>query len=376
MEKENMALSITWVTAGCFLQVDLPLLSELKESFDIHWILVNRSADKKKTADSYAQKYGIQLEHFDAAGHWLNPIQYLEYIKLAKRIAAIDSDICYLDMSGFPYALFALEKHIPAEKIVIAMHHGKIHSGMRLKPIYKHYLSYLCSRPFRFQYFSESQAAYFTGEEWRKTVIPLALNDFGTTCDAPPTTFIQFLYFGNIIDNKNLGLLIEAACRLKETCQLPFKVKIVGHCRNWNAKYQGTLRYKDIFDLDIRTVPDTMIPQLFSTAHYLVLPYKSVTQSGPLRIAYSYNLPVIASDLEGFKESVVDGVTGILFKNNDVESLTETMRRLVEGGQKAYAELKEEQLRYVNDHLAISSVVEKYKDMFHSIAVGGYGSEK
>ena len=69
-------------------------------------------------------------------------------------------------------------------------------------------------------------------------------------------------------------------------------------------------------------------------------------------------------------------MTGILFKNDDVESLTGTMRRLVEGGQKAYSELKEKQQRYVNDHLAISSVVEKYKDMFHSIAVGGYGSEK
>ena len=371
-----MTLSITWVTAGYFLQVDLPLLSELNKSFDIHWIVVNGSPDKKKTADSYAKKHGIRIEHFCASGHWISPVRYFEYVKFAKRIVEINSDICYLNMSGFPYALFALEKHIPAEKIVMAMHHGKIHSGMRLKPIYKYYLRYLCSRPFRFQYFSESQAAYFTGEEWRKTVIPLALNDFGTTSDAPPTTFIQFLYFGNIIDNKNLGLLIEAACRLKETCQMPFKVKIVGHCRNWNAKYQGTLRHKDIFDLDIRTVPDAMIPKRFSTAHYLVLPYKSLTQSGTLRIAYSYNLPVSATDHDGFKESVVAGVTGILFKNDDVESLTETMRRQVEGGHKAYSQLKEKQLRYVNDHLAISSVVEKYKDMFHSIVYGGYGSEK
>ncbi len=54
-----------------------------------------------------------------------------------------------------------------------------------------------------------------------------------------------------------------------------------------------------------------------------------MTQSGPLRIAYGYDIPVIASDLEGFKESVEENVTGVLFKSENVESLVEVMRRAI-----------------------------------------------
>lgn len=371
-----MVHSITWVTASYFLQVDLPLLSELKKDFTIHWIFVGGAPDKKKTASEYAIKYGIDLEMLTIAGHWLNPKQYSCYAQLAQKIKAINDDICYLNISGFPYALFAFDKYIPSEKIVMAMHHGKIHSGMKLTWIYKYYLRYLCNRPFQFQYFSETQAAYFSGKRGRRTVIPLALNNFGMSNGTPSTSYVQFLFFGNIIENKNLELLIEAACKLKESCDIPFKVKIVGHCRNWSGYYKEKIKYNNIFDLEIKTVPDDEIPQIFSTSHYLVLPYKSVTQSGPLRIAYAYNLPVIASDLDGFKESVIDGVTGILFRSEDVNSLMEVMHNLVKGGQDIYKNIREKQEAYVKNHLTVSSVVTKYKNMFNSIIENNDGIEK
>lgn len=38
-----------------------------------------------------------------------------------------------------------------------------------------------------------------------------------------------------------------------------------------------------------------------------MLPYQDVAQSGPHMIAYNYNLPVIASDINGFVERVEDG---------------------------------------------------------------------
>ena len=52
-----------------------------------------------------------------------------------------------------------------------------------------------------------------------------------------------------------------------------------------------------------------------------MLPYQDVAQSGPHMIAYNYNLPVIASDIDGFAERVEDGVNGFLFRVNDKESL-------------------------------------------------------
>ena len=52
----------------------------------------------------------------------------------------------------------------------------------------------------------------------------------------------------------------------------------------------------------------------FQEADYLVLPYDESTQSGPLLIAYNYNIPVIASDIELFKTMVCDKQNGSYLK--------------------------------------------------------------
>lgn len=358
--------NITWITSGYLLQVDLPILSYLKDYYQIHWVVIAKDgSDKQKTACEYAQEHDIEIEFCSPRGHRYLPLCLMDYFSLMKRLSQRNSDIYYFNMITFPYAIFAIQKFIDSHKIIVAMHHGKIHKGMQLRHIYKYYLKFLCNKPYSFQYFSESQAAYFSGKDRNRTcVIPLALNDFGKSTDKPDNQIISFLSFGHIIETKNIGLLIQAACKLKEMIDIPFKVKIVGHCRQWESIYQPLIKYPEIFDLDIRMVPDSMIPQLFSSSHYLILPYKAVTQSGPLRIAYGYNMPVIASDLEGFQESVVDGVTGLLFKSEDVQSLINTMKECVTSGYVYYEKLKDKQNAYVKSNLDVMAVVAKYKSMF------------
>lgn len=118
--------------------------------------------------------------------------------------------------------------------------------------------------------------------------------------------------------------------------------------------------------MHIKSIPDTDIPDLFATTHYLVLPYKSVTQSGPLRIAYGYNTPVIASDLEGFKESIINNVTGLLFKTDDVTSLASLMRNVIENPQ-TYNIIKSKQKEYINNNISEKVIINKYINMFNNI---------
>jgi len=44
-------------------------------------------------------------------------------------------------------------------------------------------------------------------------------------------------------------------------------------------------------------------------------------------------LPVAANDAPGLRDSVVDGETGLLYKENDVVSLTESLKKLLDGGE-------------------------------------------
>lgn len=358
--------TITWITPDYFLQVDLPVLFQLKKYYQIKWIVYAQpNSDKEKTAKEYAQKHNIDINFFHIRGHRYSPLSYSQYCKQMQILKTYNSDIYYFNIIGFPYLLFAIKKYIPHNKIIMTMHHGKIHKGMQLRYLYKYYLKYLGKQDFNFQYFSESQAKYFNGEKEKCHVIPLALNDFGHSDKIPSKDVITFLSFGHIIETKNIGLLIQAAEEVKKYCNLPFKVKIVGHCRNWEP-YQQLIKHPEIFDLQIKSIPDTDIPDLFATAHYLVLPYKSVTQSGPLRIAYGYNIPVIASDLEGFKESIINNTTGLLFKANDITSLATLMQKVIENPQ-IYNIIKSKQEKYINDNISEKVIINKYIDMFNCI---------
>jgi glycosyltransferase involved in cell wall biosynthesis len=55
----------------------------------------------------------------------------------------------------------------------------------------------------------------------------------------------------------------------------------------------------------------------FKVADLIVLPYDKVYQSGVLLMAMSYGLPVIATDLEPFKEIIDHPNNGLLFKRGD-----------------------------------------------------------
>ena len=48
----------------------------------------------------------------------------------------------------------------------------------------------------------------------------------------------------------------------------------------------------------------------------MLLPYLEVTQSGVIPIAYHFGIPVITSDIEGFREQVVNEKTGIICKTS------------------------------------------------------------
>ncbi|CCZ69790.1 uncharacterized protein BN759_01962 [Bacteroides sp. CAG:702] len=362
-----MKKRICWITSGYLLQVDLPLLHKVKEYFDIKWVVyASPGSDMAKHAEDYAYKHGLDFTLLYSMRHRYNPMIYSDFVRQMKKLKDYNADIYYFNMIAFPYLIFAIKRYLPADKVVMAMHHGHIHRGMQLRHIYKYYLRFLCNQPFWFQYFSTTQASYFTGNVSHRFVIPLALNDFGKADSVLSQDCVIFLSFGNIIKTKNIGLLIKAACIVKEQCNKPFKVKIVGHCRSWE-KYQSLIKYPEIFDLEIKRVPDNEIPNLFSSSHYLVLPYLSVTQSGPLRIAYGYNLPVLTSDLPGFKESVVEGVTGLMFASNDVNALAMLIKKCINEYPSLYERLKNSQKEYAGRNLSVDAVVDQYVTMFNKI---------
>ena len=106
--------------------------------------------------------------------------------------------------------------------------------------------------------------------------------------------------FGTINYAKNIDLLIDAACVLYDKGYRNFRVSINGMCKDWSF-YQTKNKISRAFDIDIRSIDNSEIANLFASADYFVQPYRVVSQSGPTKIAFNYNLPIIALNLRFFR---------------------------------------------------------------------------
>lgn len=60
-----------------------------------------------------------------------------------------------------------------------------------------------------------------------------------------------------------------------------------------------------------------------------VCPYKDATQSGVVMVSYDYGIPVIASNVGGLDEQIIDGKTGFLINPNDVDELVYAMEKFI-----------------------------------------------
>jgi glycosyltransferase involved in cell wall biosynthesis len=363
---------ICWVTPDYFVDCDFnpDILSQILKNFDIHWIILLPSHNARfseKYFDTLKEFEGLTIEFIYSFVRQRDPRRLIYYSRLLRRIKELDSDIIYLNLVPDPYSVpffWALKKN----KTIFCAHDAGVHKGFDFqfmtqfvfKVTYK-YIKFVCM-------FSISQADLFRSNFGRVKVfiIPLALKSFGKSDLLKPDDKIVFLSFGVINFSKNIELLIDAACNIYEKGYRNFKVSINGRCANWSF-YKSHIRYPELFDCNIGIIGNREIPDLFCSAHYFVQPYRHVSQSGAMKVAFYYNLPVIASNFPGFSDEIKEGVNGYLFEPMKVLELEKKLIWVLENHQNEYPLL----LNRMADHTrkACSSLVlaEKYVHMFNEV---------
>jgi glycosyltransferase involved in cell wall biosynthesis len=78
-----------------------------------------------------------------------------------------------------------------------------------------------------------------------------------------------------------------------------------------------------------RFISAAEVPGLFRRAMSVVLPYTDATQSGVTPTAFALSRPVIATDVGGLPDVVIDGETGLLVPPRDEMALADAMERLL-----------------------------------------------
>jgi glycosyltransferase involved in cell wall biosynthesis len=143
---------------------------------------------------------------------------------------------------------------------------------------------------------------------------------------------IRLGFIGQIVEHKGVHLLLQAARRLQEdgfTGQ--FDVWIYGNLDK-TPEYGARLRALAANMSCVRfcgTYPHDQSANVFADIDTLVVP--SLWYDFPLVVheAFATGTPVIASNLGGMTEAVTHEVNGLLFERNNVEDLSNQLRRLM-----------------------------------------------
>lgn len=174
-------------------------------------------------------------------------------------------------------------------------------------------------------------------EEFRVSASAITVIPFGINNSVPNTSLTSsearrrlgiaekdrvLLFFGNIAPYKGLEYLVDAFQKvLAENGN--YRLIIAGNLKNcenyWNG-IQGMIT-RDVNGgqilLKIEYIPDDETEVYFKTADLLVLPYRHIYQSGVLFLAYSFGLPVVATDVGALREEIIEGRTGFVCRPED-----------------------------------------------------------
>jgi glycosyltransferase involved in cell wall biosynthesis len=170
------------------------------------------------------------------------------------------------------------------------------------------------------------------------TVIPFGINNAAQDTDITPAEAKRrlsiggqertILFFGRIRPYKGLEYLLSAFQEILAK-DPNYRLIIAGEpmkgCEKYYREIRRTIDHSAIRDRIVSRfefIPDEQIELYLKAADALVLPYKNISQSGVLFLAYRFGTPVIAADVGSFREDVVEGRTGFLYRPDDTADLT------------------------------------------------------
>jgi glycosyltransferase involved in cell wall biosynthesis len=132
----------------------------------------------------------------------------------------------------------------------------------------------------------------------------------------------NLLFFGKIREYKGLEIFLKALPLIDEG--IDFEAVVAGEFYVDPQPFKQLVEDSGLADRVIwmdRYIENEAVPELFRKADLVVLPYLSATQSGVVPLAYQFDVPVIASDVGGLSEVVLDGKTGYLTPVGDFRYL-------------------------------------------------------
>lgn len=138
------------------------------------------------------------------------------------------------------------------------------------------------------------------------------------------------LSFGVIRENKGLDFLLKAF-EIAAVTDSNLKLVIAGSPqsdkqRKHYEKKIFTNRAGDKIIFHAKFIPPQDVSLYFSAADIVALTYKNIYHSGVIHLAFSFGVPILATNVGDFSEIIIDGKNGYILEKNCIDHLVEKLR--------------------------------------------------
>jgi glycosyltransferase involved in cell wall biosynthesis len=183
------------------------------------------------------------------------------------------------------------------------------------------------------------------------------------------------LFFGKIRPYKGIEYLVAAFKLLSPPRSGNYRLILAGEPNKGSEQYLREIQqfvsqefHPGQVILKIQFIPDEEMELYFKAADVLVLPYKEIFQSGVLFLAYSFGLPVIATDVGSFREDIVEGNTGFLCKPGDPTDMARAIETYFASDLFRDLKVRRQELKnYVNANHSWRAVAELTREAYAQI---------
>jgi glycosyltransferase involved in cell wall biosynthesis len=316
------------------------------------------------------------------AGQFVNPW------RLCARAGGICTDIVHFcNVNHLSYAFWRRKLQRTNAKLVATVHTVRRNRGIVNRPYETRQLKRWYRDLDALFVFSRAQAddlVEYAGIDPRKLhVVPHGASDYGDPQADQDSLRVRYhlprrkqiaLFFGDIRPDKNLDLFLRAAVPYREHLHLVVAGRGDRAGKRGAAWYKNLARELKLADHVLFLngyVPDEQVPDLFTIADWVALPYSRTfnSQSGVLNVAMQYRRPVLASDSPTLAETMGQCDVGVLVESDDFEALRGGIEQMLERVATGHAHAFESYCRLFSWETNVRRTVAVYRDLMDAPTV-------
>ncbi|MFI5144240.1 MAG: glycosyltransferase family 4 protein [Ignavibacteria bacterium] len=353
-------MKVIYVTYDSFLDHSYTIIKELRKNCELKVFMISRDL-----SDELAEWCKKTDAEFVKRKRFRNPLSMFDSIRLMRRIKKTGGIVWFNTLSAYPGILARLM----LKNFLVMVHDVEYHPDS--KDYYSFISLWLAFKilKWKISVASNTQAAIFQSKYGIKPkVFQLPVIDYYKDAAESKNynqkssgSMVKFFFFGSIEPYKGIEILLDAA-EVLEKKNIDFKLNIYGKLKYSDSILSNRINNLKNVTLYNRYVDYKNVHTVYCENDILILPYKQVTQCGPLLIGYSEGVPSICNDLEGFREYVVEGRSGEFF-NGTASNLAEKMEGFINNKRKI-TEMSEFIMSEIYNKFSMESLVNEYIENF------------